>query len=318
MKPLNTVIAGIKIVVSYDTDRLSRFRMEVTDCRSSIVLAKVCRRVISVPALAFLLSFFCITLNATTIVAIWSGDRVVLAADSNDTFDGGLQKVCKIIESTGIIFALDGIVSGSRYYWLGNFPDIANATIGRTSIIARPEFRVTAVIDALWVQISEIVESHRVSKDAEYSRWLVGDPLVQGTFIAPGNPPQVLTFSFTLSKTGEFKIPEVQNLNREWPVGSIGGIINGVGRNGGLPVLEGLIRNAGMVQAARQFIEVIIDAFKDTPSPVVGPPIAILEVNGSSASWIDPCKYPPLHEQYPPLHEPAFEPMLMMIRDIHK
>jgi hypothetical protein len=142
--------------------------------------------------------------GATTLVAVWTPDEIVLAADSKLMYDGataGANTVCKIQREGETFFAFSGLVDDPA-------SGFNAAAIARRAAQAAggAERRVAAFEKYAVVELKKAIEGIRYDSPSDYKYLRQGHPVLQAIFALPGPTAPVLAIAgFQLDEKGEVR-----------------------------------------------------------------------------------------------------------------
>lgn len=133
--------------------------------------------------------------QATTLVAVWTPERLLLGADSLMVTDAAPAEACKIGNAGATYFALSGLVQEqtARY----ELAPLARAALQGTATL---DAKVRTFIDSVRGPLARAVDAVRRNAPAEYAMLLQGHPVVQAIFAQPG--PVLAVASFSVAPDG--------------------------------------------------------------------------------------------------------------------
>ena len=284
MKPALGVVAHVDVAKICSFDFFSSFHFEISDLPSFAISTHVLKCFWVCWALC--LSW---TAQATTILVYWTGDRIVIGADSL-IGDAGVPVLgCKIVESNGIFFAFDGLTANTLVGFDSNRSarEVSKANVGLSDKVMRFDSLVRG----------SLIKAVKLNRDIHhpiYAEWLMGDPVFQGAFAAIENGklgPVGLQYVWTESVG--LRLRPADNLIERVPI-DFGFIASGakVGITKETAVV--MIKKLGVIEAIAEMIRAQINLFPD----LVGHPISILEIKSNGAAWSEHYqgKCPPIEQ----------------------
>jgi hypothetical protein len=216
--------------------------------------------------------------NATTLVALWTPERVLMAADSRVVFDNGTAADgCKIGHSGTTWFAVAGLVSdtGSGYALSSLLRD---TMAGGGELSSKMDRFIVGVQPAL----SNAVAALRRDDPEQFAVFTGGPPILQAILADTADGyPVIMTVSFSVNGNGALQ-PHTSRID-----GSdlMGPRIIYAGQQDRIRAYLRAHRdwiagdNAVLVQ---KLVQVEVDA----NTPWVGGPIDVLEINGRGTRWL--------------------------------
>jgi hypothetical protein len=136
---------------------------------------------------------------STTLVALWTPEKVLLAADSRVTQDGGdSAEACKIAHSGTTWIAVSGLISDpATGFTLG---PLARPALAQGRSVKE---QIALLADALQPGLARAVDGLRRDAPEHYSRFAGGRPVLQAILAAQENGKPVLaTIGFVLDAAG--------------------------------------------------------------------------------------------------------------------
>jgi hypothetical protein len=136
--------------------------------------------------------------QATTLVALWTPDRIVLGADSRVITDVGSSQACKIGLSGDVWMAASGLVAEARSGYLVG--PIARRALGDSGPLQG------RFVEAVQQPLAQAVAALRVDAPADYAQLRSGRPVLQAIFAVRENGRPVLaTVALVMNSAGELE-----------------------------------------------------------------------------------------------------------------
>ena len=271
VKPALGVITHIDVAQIGTFDFCSSFQVEIRDLPSFTISPHVLKWFFLCWALSFSWSA-----QATTILVYWTGDTIVIGADSLIGEAGVPVLGCKIIESNGIFFAFDGLTANTVVGFDSNRStrEASKSNVGLSDKVKRFDSLVRG-------PLIKAITLNRDRHDPAYVEWLKGDPVFQGVFAAIENSKlSLVVVQYLWTESGGLRTRIADNLINRIPIGF--GFIPSGAKEGITTESAGvMIKKHGIVEAFRQMIQGQINLFPD----LVGPPISILEFKRNGTTW---------------------------------
>jgi hypothetical protein len=228
-------------------------------------------------ALATLIALLPLDSKATTVTLYWDTERIVIGSDSKIRFSGKSSEICKIIESNGVFFVIDGVRSNSSVKF--DAYAIAERSLSPTGSPLPLAEKVRAFERAMVDPLIRVIEWSKINDPIMYSGWLRTDPPVQAAFATVENGKLALiTTRFQVDAQGKLEPPFHYFQTDRFPTGFVPrGAFERSYRESWVEFLH----QFGPVEATRRFIQRQI-----TKSPeLVGPPIAVVEITRKGTIW---------------------------------
>jgi hypothetical protein len=216
--------------------------------------------------------------QATTLVALWTPDRIVLGADSRVITDVGSSQACKIGLSGDVWMAASGLVAEARSGYLVG--PIARRALGDSGPL---QGRVERFVEAVQQPLAQAVAALRVDAPADYAQLRSGRPVLQAIFAVRENGRPVLaTVALVMNSAGELE-----------PRGSY---IDGSDARGPRLIYAGQQERirayikthpAWIDDEAHDLVRKLVQVEIDAGSPFVGGPVDVISIDHAGARWIE-------------------------------
>jgi hypothetical protein len=219
-----------------------------------------------------------VSVHGTTLVALWTPDRIVLGADSRVVTDIGSSDACKIGHSGDVWMAASGLVVEARTgYSLGT---VARRALGDSGPL---QLRVGRFVEAVQRPLEQAVAALRVDAPADYALLRSGRPVLQAIFAVRENDHPVLaTVALVMNSAGEIE-----------PRGSY---VDGSDARGPRLIYAGRqerIREyikthpRWIDDEAHDLVRKLVQVEIDAGSPFVGGPVDVISIDRAGARWIE-------------------------------
>lgn len=139
-------------------------------------------------------------MHATTLVAVWTPDQLLIGADSNVVTNAGIEaSACKIAEQGSTLYAFSGLVEDqSAGYEIG--PIAKDAIAAGTTITDR----ITRFNESVRAPLTKALEALKKDSPDQYAWLQQGHPVLQAIFADDSqNPPALAVAGFSLGPDGQ-------------------------------------------------------------------------------------------------------------------
>ena len=217
--------------------------------------------------------------NATTIVALWTPDRILMAADSRALLGtSAFVDTCKIGHTGSTWFAVAGLITDATSgYALGNSLHQAMSTPAGLSD------KVDRLITTVQPQLTTAIAGIQKDSPEQFADFASGRPILQAVLADTANGrPVMATISFALDSTGALQ-PRAT-------------LIDGSDARGPRLIYAGqqerirawLHAHRGWIDGdnaalVRDLVQLEVDA----NSPWVGGPVDVVEITAAGPHWLD-------------------------------
>jgi hypothetical protein len=216
--------------------------------------------------------------TSTTLVALWTPEKVILAADSRVTHEAGVvADACKIEHSGSTWIAVSGLVSDpSTGFSLG--------PLARPALMQGKSMKeqIARFADAVQPGLTRAVDGLRRDAPDEYGKLASGRPVLQAILASQENGKPVLaTVGFVLDGSGTLQ-----------PRASL---IDGSDARGPRLIYAGqqqrireyLKANRNWIEGDRQaLVRDLVQLEIDAKTEHVGGPVDVIEIDTSGTHWI--------------------------------
>jgi hypothetical protein len=136
--------------------------------------------------------------QSTTLVAVWTPERLLLGADSLVVTDAAPTEACKIAHEGATFFALSGLVEDRTAGF--QLAPLARRALHRSGSM---EEKLQSFLGSVRHPLARAVEAVRRNAPSEYAMLLQGRPVVQAIFAEPAEGSPVLAVaSFAVAPDG--------------------------------------------------------------------------------------------------------------------
>ena len=245
VKPALGVITHIDVAQIGTFDFFASFQVEIRDLPSFTISPHVLKWF-----------FLCWSLSiswsaqATTILVYWTGDTIVIGADSLIVEARVPVLGCKIVESNGIFFAFDGLTANTVVGFDSNKSarEASKATVRLSDTVMKFDSLVRG-------PLIKTIPLTRDRDNSVYADWLRGDPVFQGVFAAIENGKlSLVVVQYLWTESSGLRIRIADNLIKRIPIGF--GFIPSGAKEGITTESAGvMIKKHGTVEAFREMIQ---------------------------------------------------------------
>jgi hypothetical protein len=214
---------------------------------------------------------------ATTLVALWTPDSIILGADSRVITDSGPLEACKIGHKDEVWVAASGLVTESRSGF--QFGPMAQLALAHSGGLQQKMFRFAEVVHGPLTKALAVV---RLEAPADYARIQTGRPVLQAIFATrEAGKPVMATIAFVLGADGELQ-----------PRASL---IDGADRRGPRIIYAGqqerireyLRSHPDWLNGDRQaLVRNLVQLEVDAGTPFVGGPVDVMQIDAGGPHWI--------------------------------
>jgi hypothetical protein len=216
--------------------------------------------------------------SATTLVALWTPDRIVLGADSMVVTEGPAAfDACKIVNADGTWLAVSGLVTDSTAgFELG---PLARLALGASGTMKE---KLTRFADSVQTPLQRAYDGLRRDSPVEHARFASGRPVLQAIFAGQENGRPVLATVAFVPGTGgslELRASLVDGSDARGPRLIYAGQQD--------RIREYLKAHREWFAADRQeIVRSLVQLEVDGGPGLVGGPIDIVEIDAAGTHWV--------------------------------